>query len=111
MGKGEGMGPDWEDIDAFLSVDEFAVQVILKLSNGTVRPLRGIFDDPYLNAQLGEYELDLSRPRLTCKWVDVKDVTRGDVVEIAGRSYDILSGAQGDGTGMAILDLAPQDQA
>ena len=91
----------WEDLDAFLQVDEFATWV-------TERRIRGIFDDPYLNAELGEYELDSTRPRLTCRWDDVRDVTRGDVVEIDGTAYDVVTNAQPDGTGMGLLALAEQ---
>mgnify|MGYP002756191401 CR=1 FL=1 len=69
---------------------------------------QGIFDDPYLNAELGEYELDSTRPRLTCRWDDVRDVTRGDVVEIDGTAYDVVTNAQPDGTGMGLLALAEQ---
>lgn len=35
-------------------------------------------------------------------------VTRGDVVEIDGKTYDVLTGPQPDGTGMAMLEMALQ---
>ncbi len=100
--------PAWDDLDAFLSADEFAVKAIVRLQDGGTRVVTGIFDDPYLNAQLGEYEVDTSRPRFTCKEADVIGVLRGDRVDIASRTYDVLSSAQPDGTGMAILELAAQ---
>lgn len=100
--------PAWEDLDAFLNVDEFAVAATVHLQGGTTRTVRGIFDDPYLNAELGEYELDTNRPRFTCKEADVIGVLRGDTVVIAGKTYDVLSGSQPDGTGMAMLELAVQ---
>lgn len=100
--------PAWEDLDAFLNVDEFAVTATVTLHDGTTKAVRGIFDDPYLNAQLGEYEADSSRPRLTCKEADVALVRRGDTVEIDGRVYDVLTSAQPDGTGMALLEMAAQ---
>ena len=98
----------WEDLDAFLQVDEFATWATVRLQDGGERRIRGIFDDPYLNAELGEYELDSTRPRLTCRWDDVRDVTRGDVVEIDGTTYDVVTNAQPDGTGMGLLALAEQ---
>lgn len=73
--------------------------------------MRAIFDEPYLNAELGEYELDTNQPRLTCKWKNVQDVARGDVVEVGGRPYDVVTNnAQPDGTGMALLALAVQQR-
>lgn len=100
--------PAWEDLDAFLNVDEFAITATVSLQDGTTRAVRGIFDDPYLNAELGEYELDTNRPRLTCKESDVLGVTRGDVAVIDGKTYDVLSAPHSDGTGMAMLEMALQ---
>ena len=97
-----------DDLDAFLNADEFAVHATVRLQEGGTRIVRGIFDDPYLNAQLGEYEIDTTRPRLTCKESDVIGVLRGDVVDIDGRTYDVLASAQPDGTGMATLEMAAQ---
>lgn len=99
--------PAWDDLEAFLSADEFAVKATVRLQDGGARVVLGIFDDPYLNAQLGEYEVDTTRPRFTCKEADVIGLARGDLVDINGRTYDVLSGAQPDGTGMALLELAP----
>ncbi len=102
--------PAWDDLNTFLSVDDFAVEATVTRQDGDTRVVIGIFDDPYLNAQLGEYELDTSRPRFTCRESDVIGVLRGDMVEINGRSYDVLSSAQPDGTGMAVLELAAQER-
>lgn len=96
----------FDDLDAFLSTEEFAVSATIRLQDGGTRVITGIFDDPYLNAELGEYEADTSRPRLTCKEVDVVGVGRGDFVEINGETFDVMTSAQPDGTGMALLELA-----
>lgn len=98
--------PRWENLDVFLDTDDFAVPVTLRLQAGETRQFRAIFDEPYLNAELGEYELDTVQPRLTCRWRDVADVTRGDVVVVGEREYDVITNAQADGTGMALLALA-----
>lgn len=96
----------WEDLDEFLSVDEFASTATVVLHDGTTRQVAGIFDDPYLNAELGEYELDTTRPRFTCKAADVVGVARGDTVTIGGETFDVMTSPQGDGEGVAMLDLA-----
>lgn len=98
----------WENLDIFLDTDDFAIRATLRLQDGGERVVVGIFDDPYLNAEAGEYELDTSQPRLTGRWADVQDVTRGDTVEVGGRVYDVVTDAQPDGTGMAMLALAAQ---
>jgi hypothetical protein len=98
----------WDDLDAFVNADEFAVKATVRLQEGGTRVILGIFDDPYLNAQLGEYEIDTTRPRLLCKEADVIGVIRGDLVDIDGRVYDVLASAQPDGTGMATLEMAAQ---
>ena len=104
------MNAVWENLDTFLDTDDFSIQAALRLQSGQTRQVRAIFDEPYLNAELGEYELDTNQPRLTCKWKDVQDVARGDVVEVGGRPHDVVTNAQPDGTGMALLALVVQQQ-
>lgn len=100
--------PDWDDLAEFLDDDEFATPAVIQLQGGGSISLSGIYDDPYLNAQLGEYELDTSQPRFTCIAALVVGVTRGDTLTLHGRTLDILTSPQADGTGMAVLALAPQ---
>jgi len=100
--------PDWENLDDFLDAEEFAVQAVIELQDATSRTVTGIYDDPYLNAELGEYDMDTSRPRFTCKETDVQGVTRGDTISIDGTVMDIMTSPQPDGTGVALLDLAPR---
>lgn len=98
--------PAWEDLDAFLDPADFAVGASIETHAGATRVVYGIFDDPYLNAQLGEYDMDTSRPRFLAKEADLAGVQRGDAVTIAGKSYDVLAGAKSTGDGMASLELA-----
>lgn len=104
-------GPSWENLDTFLQGDAvggFAVTATIALQDGrTLPPIKGIFDDPYLNAELGEFDHDTSDPRFLCKMADVKDVRRGDTVTIDDVDYDVKSTPQDDGTGMATIKLAP----
>ena len=106
--------PFVEDIGQFLRVDEFAHACELILAGGAVRQVFGIFDEPFLDADLGEYRMDTSQPRLLGKASDFAGASRGDTLIVlahAGqpaRSFDVLSAPQIDGTGMATLRLAPQ---
>ncbi|MFG6082323.1 hypothetical protein ACEUZ9_002968 [Paracoccus litorisediminis] len=100
--------PFVEDLDAFLQEDEFAHACELRLAGGAIRSVRGIFDEPFLDAEMGEYRLDTTQPRLLGKAADFAGVNRFDTIIIAGREFDIMSLPQVDGTGMATLRLAPK---
>ena len=102
--------PSWENLDVFLQTDAvggFAITATIQLADGSDDKLvTGIFDEPYLNAQLGEYEVDDAQPRFTCKSSDVKGVARGDDLLLPdGRKFHVMTYPQQDGTGMSILKL------
>ncbi len=97
--------PAWEDLDVFLQLDDFAISAVIHLQSGSTRQVAGIFDDPYLGAALGGYDRDDMNPTLTVKESDAVGIKRGDYVVIAGQNYDVLTGAQGDGTGMSVIKL------
>lgn len=100
--------PFAEDLDQFLQVREFAHSATLILGDAEVRrEVVGIFDEPFLDAELGEYSLDTTQPRLLCKEADTRGIDRGDRVEIDGRVFDIMGLPQVDGTGMATIRLSP----
>lgn len=106
--------PSWENLDDFLELDTnggFAFPAVIQSQKGWTRTINAIFDDPYFNSQIGEYEADSSTPRLTAKQTDLEGVLRGDVVTIAGQSYDVERSPEPDGTGMAVLRLATQNAA
>ena len=99
--------PAWESLGDFLSVDDFAVSAELRRDGVLLREVAGIYDGPYLKAEIGEYDMDTIQPRLTCAWHQVSDVLRGDVVEIGEQRFDVLTAAQPDGTGLGIVMMAP----
>lgn len=104
--------PSWENLDDFLGEDTaggFSTSVVIQYQGGGTRTASVIFDDPYFNAQLGEYEADASQPRISGKATDLALVRRGDTVTVASKVYDVLTSAQPDGTGWAVVMLAPQD--
>ena len=98
--------PTWEDLNEFLSTDDFAVNGVIHLENGTTRSVNGIFDDPYQGAQMGQYERDQVRPSFEFKQSDAGGIHRGDWIVIGGETYDVMTTPQRDGTGMAKLELA-----
>lgn len=101
----------WENLDVFVQPDTqggFAQAALIRFADGTTRTIQVIFDDPYLNAQLGEYEADTSEPRISGKEVDMVGITRGDEVEIAGEVFDVMTSPQADGTGWALVVMARQ---
>ncbi|WP_417842023.1 head-tail joining protein [Terasakiella sp.] len=103
--------PSWDDLDVFLSPDDFGVQAVLTPQDGgTTREVTVIYDEPYFNPQLGEYEADRTEPRANGKEADFVGVKRGDTLTISstGKVLDILTAPQPDGTGWAVLVLAVQ---
>ena len=94
--------PAWEDLDAFLDPDDFAVGVVF---NG--RYFHGIFDEPSYNAETGEYDINSSAPRLTCKASDTAGMKKFDFVTVDRVKYQLNADPHRDGTGMAVLDLVP----
>lgn len=99
--------PDWDDLDDFLGTDDFAVLATITPKAGRVRLVSGIYDDKYLNAFTGEYEIDSSRPRFECKLSDVAGLHRGDAISVPGEGrFVLMTEPQADGTGMAKLELA-----
>lgn len=102
--------PAWENLDEFFDLDDFAVEVtITPHAGGPAYRVIGHFDDPYLNAALGDaLDHDTMRPKFTCRFSVVASVARFDTLTIDGTTYDILSAPHGDGTGVAVLELAHQ---
>lgn len=98
--------PDWENLDAFLSLDDFAVRARLFLTAGIEKEISVIFDEAFLDTLVGEYALETSQPRIMAKEADVLGLRRGDQVEIAGIRYDVMRGPQEDGVGMATVVLS-----
>lgn len=99
---------DWENLDVFFDPEAFGDETLIHFQNGATRSIVGIFDEPYVNAQTGEYDMDTVQPRLAATMADLSGVLRGDEVEINGILYDVLTGPQDDGTGLGMIELAPK---
>lgn len=66
---------------------------------------KGIFDNSFVDTNIGETVLDTTAPRLTCQHTDVATVPREAIVTIRGKTYSVVQ-VQPDGTGFAIVHLA-----
>jgi len=98
-----------EDLTEFF--DDFAVKATLVLANGRRREIQCIYDDPYLNADLGEYVVDTSEPRITARTQDIAGLTfRDSQVIVQGETFDVVTQPQHDGTGISVVKLARQVQ-
>ena len=103
--------PSWENLDEFFLTDVdggFATAATVTLLNSTTKSITGIFDDPYLMGELGEYDMDNSAPRFWAKETELVGIERHCTIVIDGKTYDILTNPQSDGTGLAMLKLAIQ---
>ena len=102
--------PFVEPTDVFFNTGplSFSVPVTLKLPGGDV-VIQAIFDDPWLDTQVGEVVQDTRQPMLTAKLSDLAGVERGllVVVTVGGqpRNYSVLE-LRPDGTGIAYVPLA-----
>lgn len=103
-------GPSWENLDDFLQADDdggFAQPAVVQFRDGTTRTIENVlFDDTYLNAQLGEYEADTSEPRISGKETDLAGIRARDLVTVAGETFVVVRGPEADGTGWALVTMA-----
>lgn len=105
-------GPSWENLDDFLQTDDnggFATPAVITFRNGSTRTINVHFDDPYLNAALGEYEADTSEPRCSGKETDMVGIVKGCTCLVTGELFDIMTSPQPDGTGWALFTMARQN--
>lgn len=104
--------PAWENLDDFLDLDTnggFAFPAVIKFRDTTSKTVSVIFDDPYFDAQVGEYVADTSSPRITGKEIDLGRIRRGDTITIAGETFIATASAEPDGTGTAVVHMTRQD--
>lgn len=84
-----------ENLDAFLSADEFAVSATLGASTFSV-----IFDRAHLES-LG---ISATQPVAVAKTSDVSSANKGTSITVNGTAYTVMDN-QPDGTGMTTLLL------
>lgn len=98
----------WDDLSQFLDTDEFADSSVIHM--GAVhRPVNGIFDqETDITGSDDAFSAPATILTFMCKETDLQNVQRGDTITIGATTYDILGPAEPDGTGFAVLRLAPQ---
>jgi hypothetical protein len=104
--------PSWENLDEFFDLDAqdgFATSVVITFADATMRTVQGIFNDPYENGKSsGEYRFDTNLPHVLCKETDLAGVERGCFALVYGIKYDVRTGPQATGNGLAVLELSAQ---
>ncbi|WP_228368224.1 head-tail joining protein [Klebsiella pneumoniae] len=107
--------PSWDNPEDFLDMDDFAVKAIIQFQDGGTRDIHGIYDGPYREGTLGEYQQDTTKPKFTCTEGVARGARRGDglvVYQADGKTvfgtFGIMTYPQPDGTGLEILELSEE---
>lgn len=99
--------PAFDDPRSFL--DDFAVSATIRASGGrgAAVEVRGIFDENYIDARLGDFDMATSSAtRLKCMAVDVVSLRKHDLVAIEGVTYYLDHDPKPDGHGYAVMALS-----
>ena len=107
--------PSWDNPADFVNQDDFAVRGVILFQDGTRREITGIYDGPYREASLGEYQQDTTKPKFTCTEGVCRGAKRGDSLEVYEAdavtlfgTFGILTYPQPDGTGLEVLELSEE---
>lgn len=94
-----------DDLDVF--IDDFSEDAAIVFTwEGGSKTCKGIFDNGFVDAQIGEISLATTQPRLTCKAADVVGIVpREATTSVRGQNYSVVE-VQPDGTGFAVVTLA-----
>jgi hypothetical protein len=106
--------PSWDNPSEFVELDDFAVKAVIQFQAGGTRNIVGVYDGPYQEGKLKEYEQDTTKPKFTCvegvcngaKKYDTLVVYQADGVTVFG-TFGIMTYPQPDGTGLDVLELTP----
>ena len=98
----------WENLDAFF-VNEaeggFAFTVTAEATDtDPALEFQGIYDQSFYVREIGEFDLEADRPRLTVKESDTLTVERGRKISLKGKNFEVLENKP-DGSGTATLIL------
>lgn len=100
-----------EDLKVFFEGLD-AKDVIFTLKEGTVietnsdgEPIKGLFDNSFMNPELGNTVVLSDEPILTCIYSDVAEVTRGSSVVIDEKTYKVIENNPVE-SGLALMRLS-----
>lgn len=92
------------DLDVFISDDDFAVEALWQHRGGMPVPVIGIWDDAYKRIDLNT-GVESSGIVFTAKSADLPEVDNEDNIIKDSVTYNII-GIEPDGTGITILRLS-----
>lgn len=98
--------PAWEDLSDFFNPDDFATEARILREGQEVGKVFGIFEDPTVPKELGDFTLEESGPRFLSGYDAALAVKYQDVLEVDGKPFDVLANAEKDGTGLIVVRLA-----
>lgn len=106
--------PSWDNPADFVVLDDFAVKAIIQYQAGGTLNIVGIYDGPYKEGDLKDYQEDTTEPKFTCVEGTCVNARRGDAlvvyqpdgVTVFG-AFAIMTYPQPDGTGLEVLELTP----
>lgn len=98
----------FENLREFFDVNEFATTATI-YGEGGAQEILGIFDEPSIDAEIGQHEFEASSHKFRCAATDVLTMVRSDRLTIEGRDFWLEKAPQPDGTGLAVLFLAPEE--
>lgn len=91
------------DLATFLA--DFGVSATYTHAGGAGATISVLFDNAYIQANLGGVEVESLGPAATCKSSDVSNAVHGDTLTISGTTYNII-GIHPDGSGITVLILS-----
>ncbi|RYH04124.1 hypothetical protein EU805_01770 [Salipiger sp. IMCC34102] len=103
--------PDWENLGEFFSPDEFAVPVTIRRGDVVLWEGSAIFEEQNGPSSLGDLQHDLTEPHLLLPSADAAAVDDGDVAVVDGKTWDVVSDPEHDGSGLARIRLSKPTKA
>jgi len=90
--------------DRTLLLADFGITATVTPSGGSASDITVIFDNEYIDVDIGEAGVQSTQPKFLCKTTDVSSLTEGDTAVINSTTYYIQT-IQQDGTGMSEVFL------
>jgi hypothetical protein len=90
--------------DRTLLLADFGITATVTPSGGSASDITVIFDNEYIDVDIGEAGVQSTQPKFICKTTDVSSLTEGDTAVINSITYYIQI-IQQDGTGFSEVFL------